>query len=55
MVAEAIPEAGECLACVARMTEQAADRTLNAIDLVQPLQDQLATRTNGLAQRWDDF
>lgn len=53
--AEAIPDARERLAYVARMTEQAADRTLNAIDVAQPLQDQLAEGAQGLSKRWDGW
>ena len=54
-VAEAIPDARERLAYIARMTEQAADRTLNAVDKAQPLQDQLAAGAKGLGQRWDGW
>jgi len=34
------------------MTEQAADRALNAIDRAQPLQNQMAARAGDLDQRW---
>jgi chemotaxis protein CheZ len=53
--AEAKPDPRDRLACVARMSEQAAERMFNMFDLAQPLQDQLATRANGLVQRWDDW
>ncbi|KAF0802809.1 chemotaxis regulator CheZ [Alcanivorax xiamenensis] len=50
--AEAIPDARARLSYVATMTEQAADRALNAIDRAQPLQNQLADRAGDLDQRW---
>ncbi len=51
--AEAIPNARDRLSYVAQMTERAAERALNAIDVAQPIQDQLSKRANGLTQRWD--
>src|SRR5690554_685956 len=42
--AEAIPDARDRLSYVATMTEQAADRALNAIDRAQP--DRKSTRLN---------
>ncbi|AVI61786.1 protein phosphatase CheZ [Halomonas sp. GFAJ-1] len=51
--AEAIPDARDRLHYVATMTEQAADRALNAIDRAQPLQDQLSDRAEALDKRWD--
>lgn len=51
--AEAIPDARDRLTYVASMTEQAAERALNAIDRAQPLQDQLAKDASGLDQRWE--
>ncbi|WNL38829.1 protein phosphatase CheZ [Halomonas sp. PAMB 3264] len=50
--AVAIPDARDRLHYVATMTEQAADRALNAIDRAQPLQDQLAERAEALDKRW---
>jgi chemotaxis protein CheZ len=55
VAAEAIPDARERLSYIARMTEQAADRTLNAVDKAQPLQDGLATDAKALTQRWDGW
>lgn len=52
-VAEAIPDARDRLGYVAQMTERAAERALNAIDVAQPIQDGLAKQANGLTQRWD--
>ncbi|OGB00947.1 MAG: protein phosphatase CheZ [Burkholderiales bacterium RIFCSPHIGHO2_12_FULL_61_11] len=51
--AEAIPDARDRLSYVAQMTERAADRALNAIDVAQPIQENLSRQANGLAQRWD--
>ncbi|SDS02032.1 protein phosphatase CheZ [Pseudomonas oryzae] len=51
--AEAIPDARDRLTYVASMTEQAAERALNAIDRAQPLQDELAKGASGLDQRWE--
>ncbi|MFI5446013.1 protein phosphatase CheZ [Polaromonas sp. UC242_47] len=51
--AEAIPNARDRLSYVAQMTERAAERALNAVDVAQPIQDKLAKQANGLTQRWD--
>nr|WP_298055032.1 protein phosphatase CheZ [uncultured Halomonas sp.] len=53
--AEAIPDARDRLHYVATMTEQAADRALNAIDRAQPIQDQLADRASALDKRWTEW
>jgi chemotaxis protein CheZ len=53
--AEAIPDARERLNYVASMTEQAADRALNAIDRARPLQDQLSARAEALDKRWGEW
>lgn len=53
--AEAIPDARERLNYVASMTEQAADRALNAIDRARPLQDQLSARAEELDKRWGEW
>lgn len=50
--AEAIPDARDRLSYVATMTEQAAERALNAIDRAQPLQDDLSERAEALDARW---
>lgn len=54
-VTQAIPDARDRLDYVARMTEQAAERSLNAIDRAQPLQKQLAKEAEVLSDRWDDW
>lgn len=51
-VAEAIPDARDRLSYVASMTEQAAERALNAIDRAQPIQEDLETYATALDQRW---
>lgn len=53
--AEAIPDARDRLSYVASMTEQAAERALNAIDRAQPIQDHLETQANALDKRWDEW
>ncbi|WP_136064748.1 protein phosphatase CheZ [Modicisalibacter radicis] len=50
--AEAIPDARDRLSYVATMTEQAAERALNAIDRAQPIQDALESRAEELDTRW---
>jgi chemotaxis protein CheZ len=47
-----IPDARDRLEYVARMTEQAADKVLNAIDLAMPLQDQIAEDASTLKNHW---
>jgi chemotaxis protein CheZ len=51
--AEAIPDARDRLGYVAQMTERAAERALNAIDIAQPIQDDLSKQAKGLTERWD--
>jgi chemotaxis protein CheZ len=52
-VAQEIPDARDRLSYVAKMTEQAAERVLNATDLATPLQSELADRAAVLKQRWE--
>jgi len=51
--AEAIPDTRERLAYVVTMTEQAASRALNAVEVAQPLQDQMGSEAEHLVSRWD--
>lgn len=51
-VAQEIPDARDRLNYVARMTEQAAERVLNATDEATPLQTELATQAASLEQHW---
>ncbi|MCL7929261.1 protein phosphatase CheZ [Halomonas llamarensis] len=53
--AEAIPDARDRLHYVAAMTEQAAERALNAIDRAQPMQDELTERAEALDKRWAEW
>ncbi|MBZ0331747.1 protein phosphatase CheZ [Halomonas sp. ANAO-440] len=53
--AEAIPDARDRLSYVATMTEQAAERALNAIDRAQPLQDSLSDDAGALDKRWAEW
>ncbi len=53
-VAQDIPDARDRLSYVARMTEQAAERVLNATDAAIPLQDELASGATALQQRWKE-
>ncbi|EWH01282.1 protein phosphatase CheZ [Halomonas sp. BC04] len=53
--AEAIPDARDRLSYVATMTEQAAERALNAIDRAQPIQDSLSDDAEALDKRWAEW
>lgn len=53
MAAQAIPDAQDRLSYVAQMTERAAERALNAIDIAQPIQENLSRQANVLTERWD--
>jgi chemotaxis protein CheZ len=51
--ASEIPETHDRLAYVAQMTKSAAERVLNATEAAEPLQNQIATASKVLEQRWD--
>ncbi|QJQ99816.1 MULTISPECIES: protein phosphatase CheZ [Halomonas] len=53
--AEAIPDARDRLSYVATMTEQAAERALNAIDRAQPIQDAMGEKAEALDGRWAEW
>lgn len=53
--AVAVPDARQRLDYVARTTEQAASRVLNATDLARPIQDELASGADELGARWDEL
>ncbi|MBN7795805.1 protein phosphatase CheZ [Parahaliea mediterranea] len=53
--AQAIPDARERLNYVASMTEQAAERALNAIDRAQPLQNEIEQKAKELDERWQGW
>lgn len=50
--ADAIPDARDRLDYVARMTEQAANRVLNAAEEIQPLQEEMQRDAKALDARW---
>jgi chemotaxis protein CheZ len=50
--AEGIPSTRERLAYVAAMTEQAAQRVLNATDAAMPMQDRIGAGASDLANGW---
>jgi chemotaxis protein CheZ len=50
--AQAIPDARDRLNYIAAMTEQAAERTLNAVELAQPIQSDIEQQAETLDQRW---
>ncbi|WP_077001349.1 protein phosphatase CheZ [Variovorax sp. KK3] len=53
--AQAIPDARDRLSYVATMTERAAHRALNAIDVAQPMQEALSNGAKDLSGRWDQW
>ncbi|MFL9610374.1 protein phosphatase CheZ [Methylobacillus sp. Pita2] len=53
--AHGIPDARDRLNYVARMTEQAAERVLNATDIATPLQDELNQQAVSLEERWKNI
>lgn len=53
--AHAIPDARDRLHYVAQMTEQAANRVLNAAETMQPWQESMQHDAQHLERRWDDW
>ncbi len=53
VVADTIPDARDRLAYVAKLTEQAADKVLSAIDIAKPIQEKLTDDSEALASRWE--
>lgn len=53
--AVAIPDARDRLEYVASMTEQAAERALNSIEIAKPLQEQLQKDAQALESRWQQW
>jgi chemotaxis protein CheZ len=51
--AGALPDARQRLAYVATLTEQAASRSLSAVEAAVPVQEKLASEATALAARWD--
>ncbi|WP_046155740.1 protein phosphatase CheZ [Chromobacterium vaccinii] len=52
-VAETIPDAKDRLAYIATLTENSAERVLNATDIAKPFQDKLESRAAALSERWE--
>ena len=50
-----VPDARDRLKYVATMTEQAAERALNAIELAKPLQETMQRDAQALDARWDQW
>lgn len=50
-----IPDARDRLAYIAAMTQQAAERVLNATDAAKPIQDELEAKSATLSTRWDSL
>src|SRR5689334_4760378 len=53
VAAAALPDARQRIAYVVELTEQAASRSLNAVELATPLQDSLAAGAESLGSKWD--
>ncbi|MEI2417589.1 protein phosphatase CheZ [Orrella sp. JC864] len=53
--AQAIPDARDRLDYVAKMTEQAAHRVLNACESAQPLQEAMQRRAQALDGQWQEW
>lgn len=51
--ARQIPDARERLDYIAKMTEQAASRVLNATDIAKPIQDGLISQSRAMSERWE--
>jgi chemotaxis protein CheZ len=51
--ARQIPDARERLDYIAKMTEQAASRVLNATDIAKPIQDGLIAQSRSMSERWE--
>lgn len=53
--ADAIPNARDRLQYVARMTEQAANRVLNASEQMQPMQESMGAMAKELSGKWQEW
>jgi chemotaxis protein CheZ len=53
--AQAIPDARDRLLYVITMTEQAAERAMNAIDRAKPIQAELSSQARALDSRWESW
>jgi len=50
--ARGIPDARQRLSYIVQMTEQAASRALNAIEIAKPIQDAMQGKSEALSKRW---
>jgi chemotaxis protein CheZ len=53
--AQAIPDAQERLKYIVTMTEKAAERSLTAVELAQPIQANLEKTAESLDKRWEEW
>lgn len=53
--ADAIPDARDRLDYVVQMTSQAAERALTCVELSQPIQQELESKSKALSDRWDEW
>ena len=53
VAAAALPDARQRIAYVVQLTEQAASRSLNAVELATPVQESLAADAHALGAKWD--
>jgi chemotaxis protein CheZ len=53
--AQAVPDARDRLNYVATMTEQAAERALNAIEVAQPMQEAMQREAQALEAQWSQW
>lgn len=53
--ADTLPDARQRLAYVVTLTEQAASRSLNAVDVATPVQEALASEAASLSVSWDSI
>jgi chemotaxis protein CheZ len=53
VAAAALPDARQRIAYVVTLTEQAASRSLNAVELATPVQEGLSADAQGLGAKWD--
>lgn len=55
LTTDELPDAKERLAHVIKMTEQAANQTLGAVEDIMPMVKQMGRSSNDLAVKWDRF
>lgn len=50
-----MPDARDRLNYISQLTEQAAEKTLNAVEVIKPMQEKLETASAGLSARWQQL